>query len=365
MLRKKRQIEDFMAQEYDDRNAERLQGRPERFGRSLPGTEMPFGNNQELMEERSGPEPVGYKIIPQRGAVSGGQRDGTKPNTVVMHWTGSQDDTIEGLISSTRDPKRRGYGYDYVVDRDGNIHRMLPPNHYANGIEGPLGRHRTNPDYPDVSNKSTINIGILGDGSDVTKQQMTASQEFLNDIVPGYGISPDRVLGHGDLQGGKGGNKEKDEGVSVAMNFRNNYDPNANKGMQNFVDNIDPFATESELASARMLADRYNSPPATTDVAAAPASTSTQVSSVPAESSGSFRVPTFGELTGISTPLMGKAGGMPAFKSQVTIPQEDMGQSILSSAGQESPFPAPPPPPPRTPPGVQTISQVRRRGRFG
>lgn len=375
MLRKKREVEEYLNKEYDKRNSERLPGRPERFGRPL--TPMPFGNEQESLEERGSPEGISYTnqgagsktggrgnlpydVTYARGQQPAGERQ-KQIAGVVLHYTGSNEDTIKGLVANSQDRKHPGRGYDYVITRDGRVVQMNDPKYYTNHIQG-AGDRRRSPDtgFRDLSNDNTLSVGIVGDGKDVTKEQLFTAPRFLDDMVRVGKIPESSVATHGMLQGNT--NKEPNEAWKIYDAFTQYRQDKQEFNPQAF--DLDPFPSDATDVVKPL------SPAVGPEVAAAPGTSAGQVSSVPTapapgSSSQGFRVPTFGELTGITTPVMGKgAGGMPAFKNQVTIPQEDMGASISQAAGPELPFPELPPPPPRTPPGTPTFADRRRRGRF-
>lgn len=154
-------------------------------------------------------------IVPIVGQpVGAGKRNQPIQGIVIHHTAGS---TLQGALEEGR---RNGTGANYYVDRDGTIYRGAPENQYTAHIQPPTSGYR-NGNNPNLSSQNTIGIETVAkNDADVTPEQRDAIQRLTTDVARRNGIRPENVVGHGDIQGGPGGNKEADEGVAAARAYR-------------------------------------------------------------------------------------------------------------------------------------------------
>ncbi len=178
------------------------------------------------------------RSAPRKGAVEG---------IVIHHTAGS---SLDGALSHG---KIAGTGTTYYVDRDGSIKRAAADEHRTIHIQEPGSPRRTGgPAH--LGNDNTIGIEVVAkNDADVTDAQRAALERLLGGLSSRHKIKPDNIVGHGELQGGPGGNKEADEGVAAAKAFRSRPRPELITG------SIDPNDVEPEIVAPEVsaAAQRY------------------------------------------------------------------------------------------------------------
>lgn len=162
-------------------------------------------------EEPSGP--IEIKPLTNSG-IRGFQRKSAPQGVVVHHTAGT---SLEGAISWGA---KKGTGTNYYIDTDGTIVQALPDEMGTVHIRNAGSRFRTNPELGHLSNDNTIGIEIVArSNKDITPKQRQAAMALLGRLQKSHGLPAESIVGHGELQGGKGGNREVDEGA-VAKEFR-------------------------------------------------------------------------------------------------------------------------------------------------
>ena len=166
------------------------------------------------------------------GAVRGGSvpanpfasrsRNGAKITGLVYHHSGSID--LAGAMTAGQKPgKQHGTSAQFYIDRDGTIYEYAPESSRQSNIRSPGSPVRT--DFgaatARLSNSNVIGVEIIAPDSDhMTKEQINAALQLGGYLADEYSIAPDMIVGHGELQGGPGGNKQPGEGVNVASLMR-------------------------------------------------------------------------------------------------------------------------------------------------
>lgn len=165
----------------------------------LNGGQLPDGT-------KIGPNP--YPGDPRTAQIEG----------IVIHHTGSSD-LYSAMIAGQGKGTQAGTGSQYYVDRDGTIYQYAPDTAAVHGISGPSKSVRTDKGKPTagLSNNNVLNIEVVAPDSDhFTPAQQKAVASLSAFKAAQYGISPTMIVGHGQLQGGPGGNKMPSEGVNLA-----------------------------------------------------------------------------------------------------------------------------------------------------
>ncbi len=151
-----------------------------------------------------------------------GQGAPAKPRTapiqgVVIHHTAGS--TLQGALDTSR---QNGNGANYYIDRDSSVVKWVPEDQQIASIQEPGSRFR-NGSHPNLNNANTISIEVVAkNDADVTPDQRKKIQRLVGDIVKRNRLDPNNVVGHGEIQGGPGGNREPDEGTAAASEFRDN-----------------------------------------------------------------------------------------------------------------------------------------------
>lgn len=161
---------------------------------------------------RGGPLGVSNLHVDERdeGVFRGGPM---QPRGGTFHYTGGS--TAQGAIDTLR---KRGLSYNYLIDRDGSIIGLVPPDHRAahmrpsnRGVEG-------------LGNQNMIGYAFVGMGEkDMTPQQQQAAYELASRDARRFGLKPEQFYGHGELNS----HKEAIEGTTLAkmMRERGLYEP--------------------------------------------------------------------------------------------------------------------------------------------
>jgi hypothetical protein len=158
---------------------------------------------------------------------------------VVFHVTGTQS-----IQDQTAFQKKTGYGYHYVIDKDGKVYQMASHGDRPNQIRGAGAPERTG--RFDLTNNNALGVGFITGGGKPTQAQMDAAHRIMPGLYKTHGIptynedgTPNFPIGHGELQGkdptrnalGPGGTPE---GKVMAERFRTDeYWKDMNSRMKN------------------------------------------------------------------------------------------------------------------------------------
>jgi hypothetical protein len=109
-----------------------------------------------------------------------------------MHHTGG--DNLEGAINTL---KSRKLSYNYIIDKDGKIHQILPEGITAYHA-GPTTK------MPSVTNANTIGVSLVAkDDAEVNEVQIEAAKRLQTYLSSQYGFPLNSALGHGDVSSSK------------------------------------------------------------------------------------------------------------------------------------------------------------------
>lgn len=381
--RKRKEIEDYLLEQHREKMfQDRMEGRD-------PLTDVEAFTPREKQD-------IAYRTDVTNAGTGAGPRN-TKIQGAVIHYTGS---TRDSAVNTMNSPLTKGRGYNIIIRKDGVAEQVVPIDQYTNHIRGPTSPYRTNPNYPHLNNRNTLGIAFEGTGpKDVNDAQMRTGRELLNDL----NIPANNVVGHGELQGGPGGNKQLDEGRAFARSYRQSQA--ANEPLIGTSNPLDATSNPSAASSNPLtpVADSLGGfnyrPYETGQIGSGGVFTTEDIADVAAGNSTFFR-PDFsneGSPAGASvvagmTPgpasdagqppagtLLGTYLGLdpaasdriskvrvPAANIKISVPQfAGPEQEMAAFGGPEGNFPAPPPPPPRTPPGMTPPLSRRRRNSFG
>jgi len=115
------------------------------------------------------------------------------PQAIITHYTSGS--TLSSAVDALND---QGLGYNYIVDRDGSIKQFVPTGQRGAHIRsgwGPVGSG--------LSNENTIGISAVANNEDdLTPAQRETMQRLTATLGRQYGISPQRVFGHGEVNPG-------------------------------------------------------------------------------------------------------------------------------------------------------------------
>jgi len=395
--RKKREIEQFLNQEYNSKIIEdRMNQTPETFS----GKDRTF-------EPDTFQKDISYRTDVTNQGTGVGPRN-TKIIGAVIHYTG---DSRDSAINSMNNPLTKGRGYNIIIRKDGVAEQVVPPDQYTHHILPPTDPRRTTPNYPQLNNRNTLGIAFEAKGpKDVSELQKQTGNELLGQLnLPAHNI-----VGHGELQGGVSsagvkGNKDAAEGSDFARAFRKAQagtdplgqaqasDKNLSVGNlpsgENFgnpplsaLSNPEPGGILESYLQGSQNWSQYNDMPGANEIAPGQfwksADYQTQlpmggspesVASVEGQTAGSASsaglppgATSLGAFLGLDPSGARKGAGPGAFTSKVQVPQmPGAEQEMAAFGGPEQAFPAPPPPPPRTPPGMNPPLARRRRNSFG
>lgn len=140
----------------------------------------------------------------ESGLPSGGTMK--KVSGMVLHHTGGRG-TVDTVVNVL---KERGLSVQYVIDRQGKVHQLMPDNAIA--------YHAGKNNSSNYNNKTSPGVEIIAnDDSDVTSQQVEAAQRLVRSLADKYGFDPLKdVVGHGEVAS----HKRKTEGQTVLTKIR-------------------------------------------------------------------------------------------------------------------------------------------------
>lgn len=164
---------------------------------------------------------------------------------LVLHHTGGHGlgATIRTL-ESARDAEGTQYATHYVVDRDGKVYQIRPDS----DILYHIGSSKRN----DVVNQNSLGVEIIGkNSSDFTPEQIVAVKSLSSQLKKKYGISSDRIFGHGEIAP----HKMASEGRELAKSIRGEFMEAEKKESQkvSLLRGSENVGEVISLASAKMM----------------------------------------------------------------------------------------------------------------
>jgi hypothetical protein len=176
-------------------------------------TETPHGTFE--IPRMPPPEPL--RIVDSTKSAGFGDAYGHMDNVqgMVVHHTGGGK-TVEDVI---RTFKERGVAANFVIDREGQVHQILPDGaegrHIMKGW-GAVGEGKSN------ANMEGVEI-IAKDDKDVLPVQRDAAMRLIQARADKWGYDPARgVFGHGEVNPG---HRQETEGMTVVNAMRKNATP--------------------------------------------------------------------------------------------------------------------------------------------
>lgn len=128
-----------------------------------------------------------------------------KGTGLIIHHTGGRG-SVDGIVNVF---KQRGFPAHYVIDRDGAVHKILGDDQ--------KGQHVKSSKTNDFNNSNSWGVEIIArDDEDVTDVQVEAARNLANHLHEKFGMSFDRVKGHGEVNT----HKRRTEGKKVSNVFR-------------------------------------------------------------------------------------------------------------------------------------------------
>lgn len=128
---------------------------------------------------------------------------------VVFHHTAAS--TLSSALNTAGKT-----GAQYYIDRDGSIYQYAADGKKVVGIREKGDPFRTDKGSytEEFGNNTAIHVEIVGkDENDINPDQIAAAAQLGAWLAQQYNLSPDAIIGHGDLQGGPGGNRRPLEGI--------------------------------------------------------------------------------------------------------------------------------------------------------
>lgn len=168
------------------------------------------GNATGRPNANSDDSPVQFRQIPGNRTPRGArERRGSVEGIVLHHTAGT---TLESAISQNQ---LAGTGYNYYVDREGEVYQFAPDNQRMVHIRNMGDQHR-NGRFPNLGLDNTVGISAIArNEADITPAQREAMRKLTMQIARQHNIPRDNIIGHGDIQS----NRETDEGA-MAREFR-------------------------------------------------------------------------------------------------------------------------------------------------
>lgn len=160
--------------------------------------------------------PIKYEAQPGQTFGQSATANAQPFQNVVAHHTGGP--TLEGALNTARrgDPFRSDvkYGYHFYIDTDGTVVQGAPLDARTNHVQPPGASQRTA--RPDISNNNSVGVSFVGTGSNPTPEQLAAAQNLTRALQAQYGIAPENVVGHGEIQS----NRQTSEGMPLVNAIR-------------------------------------------------------------------------------------------------------------------------------------------------
>ena len=142
------------------------------------------------------------KLNPDIGTA----RDPAAIKRIVVHGTDPRMSTENMLNYLGKPDASRGFtpDYHYFVTREGHVYQLAPDNRVVSHIKG--------------QNADTIGVSLEGaDSGEVTDTQRTTALSLISSLGQRYGIDPQNVQGHGELQPDR---REPSEGGDIPRLIR-------------------------------------------------------------------------------------------------------------------------------------------------
>jgi hypothetical protein len=242
--------------------------------------------------------------------------------SVVFHHTGS--DNVQSALNTLKkgDPFRGGgsFGYHYYIDKDGTVYQGAPLNVRTNHVMPSSSSLRTAGDG--VDNKNSIGISFVGSGKE-TPEQIASGTKVAAAVMQQYGIKPDSVFGHGELQK----NRESGEGVSAVAQIRSG----AVQVAQNQAPDVQAREANKDFSPNKPIpGDQAN------QIAQNSAARPLEETTVPTRMAQASRVPDTGQRTMYDGDVGGgQGGGFPSlFSSLFGGGQQQGGMPAIMGGGQ-------------------------------
>lgn len=136
----------------------------------------------------------GIALTSSFGGVYGvdATRAATPFENITLHDTGGNK-TLDWYVDYGHRPDEgRGgtFGYHFYIGPDGTIVQGAPMDVRTNGATG----------YGVFRNANTIHVSMVGTAATNTPEQIAAATALVNALANDYGISPERIVGHGNIQ---------------------------------------------------------------------------------------------------------------------------------------------------------------------
>lgn len=126
----------------------------------------------------------------------------------IIHHTGGRGD-VDGVVNTLN---QRGLSVQYVIDREGKIHQLMPSGSRASHMKKGQGVGAG------LSNSNTEGVEIIAkDDSDILPVQVEAAKRLAQQL----GYAPNQVYGHGEVNP----HKQKTEGATVVSAIRGGTPP--------------------------------------------------------------------------------------------------------------------------------------------
>jgi hypothetical protein len=126
----------------------------------------------------------------------------------IIHHTGGRGD-VGGVVNTLN---QRGLSVQYVIDREGKIHQLMPSGSRASHMKKGQGVGAG------LSNSNTEGVEIIAkDDSDVLPVQVEAAKQLATQL----GYAPNQVYGHGEVNP----HKQRTEGATVISAIRGGSPP--------------------------------------------------------------------------------------------------------------------------------------------
>jgi len=165
--------------------------------------------------------PINYAAKPGQSFGVQATANARPFQNIVAHHTGGQ--TLGSALNTARhgDPFRSGvnYGYHFYIDKDGSITQGAPLDARTNHVMPGMAAQRTG--RPDIFNSNSVGISFVGSGEAPTREQQAAAENLSRSLMSRYGIQPQNVVGHGEIQS----NRQTGEGMPLVNAIRNGGQP--------------------------------------------------------------------------------------------------------------------------------------------
>lgn len=143
--------------------------------------------------------PVKYEAQPGQTFGIDATRNAQPLQNLVAHHTGGP--TLDGALTRARQGGPFGagpnFGYHFYIDTDGTVVQGAPMDARTNHVMPPGSAQRTGRD--DISNNNSVGVSFVGSGNP-NDRQLAAAQNLSRSLMQQYGIQPQNVVGHGEIQ---------------------------------------------------------------------------------------------------------------------------------------------------------------------